>query len=171
MSITLNDNLKINVGNPIDSKYLNSSNQPYTGITAVNTSIPQSLRYVGLTVNINNVEFWYGSDITDGALVVKGVAYNISAVTTNVTLTPKQYIVLVNSPSASRTITLPSTPANGQAYRIKDVSGCALVNNIKICGNVCIDGSSCALINTNYGELEFTYSTSISSWVNLGVVN
>ena len=170
MAITLNDNLKINVGNPIDTRYLNSLNQPYTGITAVNTAIPQSLRYVGLTVNINGNEFWY-SDTTDSGLVVKGVIYNISAVTTNVTLTPKQYIVFVNSPAASRTITLPTAPINGQAYRIKDVSGCALVNNVIICGSACIDGSSCALISTNYGELEFTYSCAISAWVNLGVVN
>ena len=55
MAITLNDNLKINVGNPIDSKYLNAANLPYSGTTAVIAAIPLSQRYRGLTVNVNDV--------------------------------------------------------------------------------------------------------------------
>ena len=57
MSIILNDNFKINVGNPIDSKYLASTNAPYASVGDVNTAIVESQRYVGLTVNINNVEY------------------------------------------------------------------------------------------------------------------
>ena len=82
MAIVLNDNLKINVGNPIDSKYLNSSNQPYTGVTAVNTAIIQSQRYVGLTVNVNEIEYWYKTGVTDTALVVKDSGIASTGLTT-----------------------------------------------------------------------------------------
>jgi hypothetical protein len=71
MAITLNDNLKINVGAPVDSKYLNALNLPYTSVGAVNSAIAESQRYVGLTVNINNVEYWYGAGVTDINLVLK----------------------------------------------------------------------------------------------------
>lgn len=71
MSIKINDNFKVQVGNPIDSKYLASTNQPYGDKTDVNTTIVQSQRYVGLTVNINNVEYWYETGVLDGNLVIK----------------------------------------------------------------------------------------------------
>jgi len=67
----MNDNFKINVGNPIDSRYLTSTNQPYASISAVNLAIAESQRYVGLTVNINNVEYWYKEGVADGNLVIK----------------------------------------------------------------------------------------------------
>ena len=71
MAIQLNDNLKINVGNPIDSRYLNSCNYPYVSVAAVNAAIPQSQRYSGLTVNILNTEYWYQTGTNDGNLVIK----------------------------------------------------------------------------------------------------
>ena len=67
----MNDNFKINVGNPIDSRYLASTNQPYVSVVAVNSAIAESQRYVGLTVNINNVEYWYETGVLDGSLVIK----------------------------------------------------------------------------------------------------
>ena len=73
MAIQLNDNLKINVGNPIDSRYLNSCNYPYVSVAAVNAGIPQSQRYSGLTVNILNTEYWYQTGTNDGNLVIKNV--------------------------------------------------------------------------------------------------
>lgn len=71
MGMILNDNIKINVGKPIDSKYLSSGNVPYTSISAVNSAISISLRYIGLTVNINNVDYWYKDDVSDGDLIEK----------------------------------------------------------------------------------------------------
>ncbi len=67
----MNDNFKINVGNPIDSRYLDSTNQPYVSENAVKTAIVQSQRYVGLTVNINNIEYWFEEGVLDANLVVK----------------------------------------------------------------------------------------------------
>jgi hypothetical protein len=71
MAITFNNNFKIGIGAPIDSKYLNSLNQPYASTGATNTAIQQSQRYVGLTVNVGNVEYWYKNGTADTDLILK----------------------------------------------------------------------------------------------------
>lgn len=71
MSIKLNDNIKIYAGKPIDTRYLNANNQVFSSISAVNSAIPIGERYVGLTVNINNVEYWYKDGVLDSNLVEK----------------------------------------------------------------------------------------------------
>ena len=58
MAIKLNDNLLINAGKPIDTKYFSSTGTPYTSIANVISSIPASYRYTGLTVNVLGVEYW-----------------------------------------------------------------------------------------------------------------
>lgn len=74
MAIILNDNIKINAGKPSESKYLNSSNLPYSGSTivaalsAVTTAIPISERYLGLTVLVTtgssyNTEYWFKTSV------------------------------------------------------------------------------------------------------------
>ena len=70
MAIILNDNLKINVGKPIDSKYLNGL-VSYVNEAEVNSVIPIGERYVGLTVNVVNVEYWYEAGVADIDLVIK----------------------------------------------------------------------------------------------------
>jgi len=71
MAKTLNDNLKISAGKPIDSKYLNQANTTYTGTSQVLSQIPLSERYVGLTVSVNNQEFWFKTGVTSTSLVQK----------------------------------------------------------------------------------------------------
>ena len=70
MSINLNDNLFVNAGKPIDGKYL-SGTTGYSSIAAVNAAISVPLRYVGLTVNIANIEYWYKNGVEDGDLEEK----------------------------------------------------------------------------------------------------
>ena len=82
MAKIMNENFCINVGNPIDSKYLASTNQPYADVAAVNTAIVESQRYVGLTVNIGNVEYWYGAGVADGNLVIKDSGIASTGLTT-----------------------------------------------------------------------------------------
>ncbi len=114
---------------------------------------------------------------TDGTIKTVGsVANNIyshSAVTTSVALnTGSTYVILANSPSASITITLPATPRDGQVFKIKDVGGAALTNNIIINGNGNnIDGAACGLINTSYGALELMYETTLDAWFSLAFIN
>jgi hypothetical protein len=73
--INLNDNFKINAGKPIDSKYLNGVID-YSSISEVNLIIPQSERYLGLTVRINGVEYWYKNGKLDTDLVVKSIGFS-----------------------------------------------------------------------------------------------
>ena len=78
MSIQINDNIFISAGKPIESKYLNINNNKYTSIAEVNSSIPISLRYIGLTVNINNIEYWYKDGLLDVDLIEKKFNTEIS---------------------------------------------------------------------------------------------
>lgn len=71
MAISFNDNIKISAPKPIDAKYLNSSNLPYANVAEVNSTILEAERYLGLTVNINNVEYWYKDGVGDGDLILK----------------------------------------------------------------------------------------------------
>jgi hypothetical protein len=57
---------------PLDSKYLNDG-VPYTSIAQANTILVSGVRSIGLTVNINFVDFHYKDDITDQGLVIKTV--------------------------------------------------------------------------------------------------
>ncbi len=98
MAITFNNNFKIGIGAPIDSKYLNSLNQPYASTGATNTAISESQRYTGLTVNILGVEYWYKNGVTDSNLVLKtasstggtgtitGATNGLTAIDKNITL-------------------------------------------------------------------------------------
>jgi len=70
MAINLSDNIHVSGPKPTESKYLNIT-VPYTGITEVNSCIPEGERHVGLTVNINNVDYWYRAGIADGDLIEK----------------------------------------------------------------------------------------------------
>lgn len=71
MAIEIQDNFKIEANKPIDTRY-----GPYTSILEANTSIPISYRYFGLTVLINNVEYWYLNDINDTGLILKFIDFS-----------------------------------------------------------------------------------------------
>jgi len=72
MSIILNDNLAINTGKPVDSKYLNVTT-PWISTSAVNLGVPISYRYTGLTVNIGGIEYWYKNGVADINLISKSL--------------------------------------------------------------------------------------------------
>ena len=71
MAIIYNDNIQINAGKPIDYKYLSRDNVPYSGASELFTKIPISERYVGLTVNINNDEYWFVNGVAESDLKLK----------------------------------------------------------------------------------------------------
>jgi hypothetical protein len=81
------------------------------------------------------------------------------------------YVILVSG-STSITITLPTNPLDGQAFKIKDAYGNALTNNIIINAGAgrTIDGSQCATINTNYGAVQLMLGTTCK-WFTLGFLN
>lgn len=99
--------------------------------------------------------------------------YNITIITGNTTLnTGSTFVILVNKPNLSTLVILPLSPINGMPFKIKDIGGNALVNNITVNGNgKNIDGFSTATINTNYGGIEIVYSSISNSWSILSFIN
>jgi len=81
MAINLNDNIKINAGKPADTRYLNTGNAAYASTSVVNATIPISLRYTGLTANVNGTEYWYKNGVADINLIEK--KYNSNIPTSN----------------------------------------------------------------------------------------
>lgn len=113
------------------------------------------------------------SDGTIKTISTGGNIYSQQVVTgASTTLTASSpYLILVNYVNPA-TITLPASPSNGQAFKIKDASGNALVNNITIAGNGnTIDGASSATINTDSGALELAYNQALDKWFVLSFVN
>jgi hypothetical protein len=80
MAINLSDNVHVSAPKPVESKYLNIT-VPYTGTSQVNTCIASGERYVGLTLNISNVEYWYKTGVTDTALVTKSAGGTWGSIT------------------------------------------------------------------------------------------
>ena len=71
MAIKFNDNIQVNAGKPVDNKYLSSLNAPYTNVSEVISTIPVPERHVGLTVNVNNSEYWFANGVADVDLILK----------------------------------------------------------------------------------------------------
>lgn len=71
MAITLNDNIQVNAGKPVESKYLNLLNESYSSTTEVTNRITIPERFIGLTVNVNNDEYWFATGVTDSDLILK----------------------------------------------------------------------------------------------------
>jgi len=74
MAINISDNQYVNAGKPVDAKYLSSLNAPWLSTADVNnstTGIPLSYRYIGLTVNVMGLEYWYKNGVTNGDLIEK----------------------------------------------------------------------------------------------------
>lgn len=84
--IELSAGIIVGTGSPLDSKY-----GPYSQLEDVNTSIPLTLRYQGLTVGVlvNNVvvEYWYKDGVADADLKLKQAAGGGSPVTLEDVLT------------------------------------------------------------------------------------
>jgi len=117
--------------------------------------------------------------ITGGGVVKKIAAdtvgednniYNKTIVSANATgTTASTYVQLI---SGATTFTLPASPQDGQAFKIKDACGNALAAPIIVdaSSGLTIDGSQCALINTDYGALELVYGAT-NEWFSLAFVN
>lgn len=83
MPILRSDNLFIAAPKPVDNRYDNNG-QGYIDVAAVNAAIIQSYRYIGLTVNIQGVEYWYRDGTGDGDLIAKDYSSTITHVVDDV---------------------------------------------------------------------------------------
>lgn len=68
--------LRTSNGLPADSKYFNVSGQPYATTDEVILELPLASRGIGLTVNVNGLEYWFRDDVTDDNLVLKLPLWN-----------------------------------------------------------------------------------------------
>lgn len=85
------------------------------------------------------------------------IQYNPLFKTANYTLLNSDNFIFVSA-STAVTMTLPTSPVNGQTHIIKDRAGNCTINNIVISSsNNTIDGSSTYLLNTNYGAINLVY--------------
>ena len=94
----------------------------------------------------------------------QGPAGNVSPVATTIVtsspyfVTPTNYFLSVNDPSGFANVVLPAS-ATGTVFIVKDDSGDALNNPIRITANGAqIDGASTGIINSDYGSLTFIYN-------------
>lgn len=71
MAIILNDNLDIRAPKSTDNRYVNGGVFPYISVAEVTSTIPESYRHIGLTVNIQGEEYWFKEGVTDSDLVLK----------------------------------------------------------------------------------------------------
>jgi hypothetical protein len=161
--------IKTTDGFTTNSIVVNPTNVIICGITCLATipnagTISDSVLVRNTSGEIKTV---VGSSLGD-----KNNIYAKTTVAVSTTLTTgSTYVQLVN-PTSGTTITLPATPINGQAFKIKDISGNALVNNITVNGGGHnIDGSATGLINTDFGALELMYDTASTAWYSLAFVN
>ena len=127
----------------------------------------------------DGVLVWNSSDkivkqVAGSALGDRNNIYSKAVITASSGLTTNApYLILVNH-TVPVTVTLPLTPIDGEAFKIKDASsGGALTNNVTISRNgKSIDrGANDALINTDGGAIEFVYDSSLLSWFSLSFIN
>jgi hypothetical protein len=96
---------------------------------------------------------------------------NVRVVSSHTTSVETDHVLLVTTASSGLTVSLRTTPNDGEVIVIKDRSGNANTRNITINGNgKNIDGSSSAVINTNYGAAKLVYSTSANAWFSIGMI-
>lgn len=65
MSTQLNTNLSLVAPKPLDERYYSlrgNGTLPYSGASEVCSTVDVNYRYIGLTVNVNNEEWWFGND-------------------------------------------------------------------------------------------------------------
>lgn len=70
MAIQLSDSIFVGQQKPVEDKYYNGLS-PYANTAEVNSTLASAIRYRGLTVNVNGVEYWYKNGILDTDLIAK----------------------------------------------------------------------------------------------------
>lgn len=113
----------------------------------------------GVSVNVTGA-----MNVSGNLSVGGGVRYNPTFVTASRAIVTSEYIIGVSA-SATLTLTLPSSPLNGQSFIVKDAVGNATTNNIIVSSSgPQIDGSSTYTIAVNYGSAQFVYFANPATW-------
>lgn len=131
------------------------------------TGIKYNANYSANFVNRSLVDKGYVLSVVSG---ITGGSFSQNVygakvvITASTTLNSTNFVVFCNSTIGGFTVTLPSSPVDGQVYKIKDTSS-GFTHNVIVNGNgKNIDGSSTATINTNYGGIEVCYDSALNAW-------
>ena len=112
------------------------------------------------------IEIRLSSTISGGTGSSTQNIYSAKRIVTGSTSMSGSDFVLFCNATTPITLTAPSSPVDGQVFKIKDASGTAETNNITINGNgKNIDGSSTVMINTNRGGIEMVYDQILDFWL------
>jgi len=165
---TIKSNTIMEVG--VGSNVSNKSNA-FEIYTNGNIAIPQTPTTGSTT---DDVLVWNNTDkyikrVPQNTLGEDNNKYTITNISSNYTILNTDFVIVVDTSSNTVTVTLPSSPTSGQAYKIKD-AGNGYTNNITISGNGNnIDNGTTAIINTDYGALELVYDG--TQWYSLAFIN
>jgi hypothetical protein len=168
MAILLNDNLRASIPYPVDSRY-----GPYSNTEEALTSLSLHERYQGLVVgvieDIEVVEYWFKSGITDEDLELKTQASSSSdgrtVISISSVLQSNKYY-LVDSSSAALIVVLPASPFQGDFIWLQDAKGSWYSNNVTVNrnGNNIIGISDDLSLDVNDAVVILTYVGGSVGW-------
>lgn len=81
-SLELQNGIKVLGQTPLDKKYYNADNVPYSSVAEVMAQLPLSLRSQGLRVNVAGVEYWWPTSNLNIEPVLYGNTFALSPLTT-----------------------------------------------------------------------------------------
>ena len=138
----------------IDNATQTLTNKSVSGLDNTLVSIPNSsLTNKTFTVNNDSVEL--SNNLVFGS-------WATSVVTSNITLS-KNYLYLVDT-SVSRTLTMPSSPSQGDEVKIADYQGGALANPIVLASNKFNGISDSFSIDKNNALVHLIYISASYGW-------
>jgi hypothetical protein len=133
---------------------LSGSSSSQTVIAIQGRSVNSTAPTDGYVLTWSQADSYWVPRLTTNKLATAVISANYSVVTND-------QLIAVDGTSGSITVTLPSSPAVGTRYIIKDQNGLATTNNIIISGNGNnIDGSSTFTIDENYGSITVVFANS-----------
>jgi len=138
----------------IDNAAQTLTNKSISGSDNTLSSIPNS-SLINNTFTVNNDSVELGNNLVFGS-------WATSVVTSNITLS-KNYLYLVNT-SVVRTLTMPSSPSQGDEVKIADYQGGALANPIVLASNKFNGISDSLSIDKNNALLHLIYISASYGW-------
>ena len=118
MSIQRNDSLFFAAPKSGDSRYDNDG-AGYANVSAVNVAIISSYRFIGLTVNVQGVEYWYRDGILDGDLIEKELGNSLQ----NISDSSGNNLLVGGNNSGSVTLTGNSSDTNADFIVVPQGTG------------------------------------------------
>lgn len=157
MAIILNDNIKVQAPKPSEFRYFHPDNRPWVDLSEVTTTIPMVERHIGLTVNIDEVEYWFQTSINDGDLVIKQseVDLNLQSVLDNGSTAIAATPSVINLRNYDLSVDYPGT------YTVAPYAGVSM--NLKI-GKLALESlgqltTTKPFANTVIGDFAMRYNT------------